>query len=268
MNGRRAIFGACALFALLISAFAAQGASAATKGTTVFTCTSTALVKDFATEHCNPSDPPGTSFGHVSVNENTTTHFTATNEKTNATTNGSTQSKLKATVAGSAIELVATGVHATGGLENKKEASGEHYVHGHEIVIKYTGVTETLLGCGVVGIPGGANTIETKKLTATTAAKGDGIEFKPEEGSTFAEFQLTGCVVANTYKVVGSIICTPSGATIGCEHNPVTAQKTLRLQSALGPVAGYDGKVTVTASHKEEGVGTTKPLSVTTVETT
>jgi hypothetical protein len=282
MTGRRAIVGLCLLSALLVSAFAAQSASAATKGTTVFTCSKEAAVKDFAKEHCVTGDPGTKEYGHVAVAENTTTHITITNAKTNAATTGPESQVLKATIAGSPIELVSTEVHGTGGLRNKKEASGEHYIHGHEIVLTYSNVVVNgFPECEVYntkgGVKGAKGVVQTNKLTGTTAGKGASIVFSPEVGTVFAEFHVTGvgCPFAKSpevlkLSVVGTITCKPthpSGATITCNHEEVTNAKTLRLQSALGPVAGLNGKVTVLGSGEKEPEGTTKPLSVTTVET-
>jgi hypothetical protein len=254
---------------MLVGAFAAQSASAATKGTTLFTCSSSAAVKDFKSEHCVPGES-GSAFGHTAVAENTATPFTASNEKTDAETKGSTLWKLKTTVAGSATETVATGIHLTGTLENAKEASGEHKIVGKGIVLKFTGVTENLLGCVVTGIPGGVGTIESTKLTATTAGQGDAIRLAPESGNLITEYSLTnggggGCPWGEFIsKLVGSIVCKPNGATINCSHSEITAAKSLRCGSVTGPLVGLEGKMTVTGGMEKEK---TTPLSVTTVET-
>lgn len=273
MSRRRAVIGLCALCALLVSAFAAQGAAAATKGTTLFTCSSSAAVKDFKSEHCVPGES-GTGFGHVEVAEKTATPFTASNEKTNPETNGATPWILKTTVSGSATETVATGAHLIGTLENAKEATGEHKVVGKGIVLKFTGVTEKLLGCVVTGIPGGVENIETRPLTATTTGQGDAIKFTPEEGNLITEYSLTkggggGCPWGEfVSKLVGSVVCKPSGATINCNHTEMTTAGTLRCGSATGPKVGLDGKVTVTGgTEAQKNEGKTTPLSVTTVET-
>lgn len=281
MIGRRAIVSLCMLCALAVSALAAQSAGAATKGTTAFTCakvTPAAGTAGFSKEHCTPSDAVSTNaaFEHVAINENTTTHITVTNEKTNAATNGPTSAVFKSTAAGAEFQLVATGVHGEGGLENKKEGPGdpnpgEHYIHVHELTLTFTGVTESLLKCEVFthneAGSGEKGVIHTEPLTITSTGQGDSLKITPKTGTVFASFTLKGCAIEGTYKVVGSLTCKPNGATINCSHEEVTTQGTLKLGSAFGPKAGYAGSVTVTGSHKEEGVGTTKPLSVTTVET-
>lgn len=271
MTRRRAIIGFCALCALLVSAFAAQGAVAATNGTTLFTCSSSAAVKDFKTEHCVPSES-GTGFGHTEVAEKTATKFTASNAKTNAGTTEPTSWKLKTTIAGSATETVAAGAHLVGTLENTKEASGEHMIIGKEIRLIFTGVTEKLLGCTVTGTPGGVEVIESKNLTATTTGQGDAIKFTPEESNVITEYDLSGATcpwgLGEKKILIGSFICKPSGATINCSHEEITAAGTLRMQSAVGPKVGLEGKITVTGgTQKESEEGKTKPLSVTTVAT-
>jgi hypothetical protein len=259
MNGRRAILGLCALLALALSAVAAQGAAAASKGTTGFTCVEKA--GGFTDAHCK-SVGSG-NFSHVEIPENTPTEGIGTNE----TTNGERQiERLKATIAGSAIELTAKIVEAQAVAENKKDpVTGEHYSEGEGKSV-FKEVTETKLGCEVVGLPGGKGVIETKQLTATTKGQGDAGKLSPKSGTVFAEFELKGCVVAATYKVVGSLICPSNGVTGACNHAETTALKTLRLNSAVGPVVGVEGTGTAKARAVGSG-GAYTTLSVTTVET-
>lgn len=277
MNGRRAIAGLCMLSALLVSAFAAQGASAASNGTTAFTCVSTAPKLEFKTEHCKPGVPDqGTAFGHEKIEEGEKTHITFSNANTNSETNGPTPHTLKSTVAGLGISPTSNQVHCTGFQENKKEGvgqgvEGEHYIHGTEIVCTFSEVVETTLHCTVTGVtaPGGEKMISTVPLTATTTAKGDTITLSPASGNVFAKFKLTKCegLPDTEITVFGSLTCEPSGATINCTHATVTGSKQMRIQNATtGPVAGYEGSVTVIGG-KEKLTEPTHPLSVTTVET-
>lgn len=265
MNGRRAIVGLCMLCALLVSAFAAQSASAVTKGTTMFTCVEGGGLKDWGDAHC--SEGTG-KFGHVEVAENTTTHTTYKNTSIQ---------KFESTVAGTKFALTSESLHGTGSATNLKEAEGEdkgeHWIHGTNIELTYSEVKTTVPKCGVSGVPaepkGGPGMVTTKPLTATTTTKGDSLVLSPMEGEVLAEFQFTGAecplVSAGTVKVVGSITCKPKGATLTCNHEEVTTAGTLRLGSKFGTKAGYDGTSTVTGADKVEE--TTKPLSVTTVET-
>ncbi|MGV1050488.1 MAG: hypothetical protein ACOYD4_18410 [Solirubrobacterales bacterium] len=270
MNGRRAIVGLCMLCALLLSAIAAQGASAA-NGITAFTCSSSASVKDFKTEHCVPGET-GTAFGHVAITEGETTHITLSSAKTNAATNGPTATTFKSTVAGSPIELVSENIDCKGGMRNLKDGvTSEHYIEVHALTCTYSEVKEKNLGCTVTGLPeaeeGGKEMIMTKPLKATTkGGTEESIVLSPVEGTKLAEFELTGCVVGPLkVPVFGTITCKASGATINCKHEEVTAKKTMRvLNATTGPLAGYEGKATVTGG-KEPVTEPTSPISVTTV---
>jgi hypothetical protein len=278
MNRGRAVVGLCMFCALLGSAFAAQSASAVTKGTTAFTCKETGPGGGFTKAHCKASDAGSGNFSHVAINQDTTTHITATNEKTNAETNGSTPQKLKATVNGITVELSATGIHGEGGLTNKIEPTGEHYVHGHEVKLVYTGVTVALptgKGCKVYTDPGGGamgpeGTVATEPLTVTSTGQGDSLKLEPENvGKVFAKFWITECKgsealegLNKTYEVTGSLTCKPDGATLTCDHTEVTTQGNLKLNGSIK--AGYSGTTTIKGGHTEGG---TNPLSVTTVET-
>jgi hypothetical protein len=259
MIGRKAIIGLTMLCALLVSAFAAQAASAV--GTTAYTCTNTGTptgANRFSEAHCKTVSNPSGAFFHVAIPAKTTTEIEGSDKSLSGEHTGA---KLKATVAGSAIELVAKEVSGTGTMTNT-ETGGEMIASG-EGKIKYSGVTEKLLGCKVVGIPGGEGVVETQQLFASTAGVGDKLKFTPKEGTTFAEFKLEGCAVANTYKVIGSVLGVPDGATTNTVHNKVTEEKTLRLQSAVGPVAGIEGTLTIRGRVTGSGSAYT-PLSVTT----
>jgi hypothetical protein len=269
------------LCALLGSAIAAQGASAAVKGTTAFTCTSTAAVKDFKAAHCKESDKGGTAFGHTAITE--TTHFKLSNTGVGPETKSTSNHVFQTTVAGSPIKLTSNELECNGTLHNKVEGPGdgtekEQLIHGTKIVCTFKKVKEDLLNCTVTNLvePGKGlkEHVSTFPLTATTTKKEDSIVLQPESGNVFAEFTITDsgdgkCVLAPlTLKVFGSFTCKPNGATITCSHEEVTAQKTFRIGNAVsGPFAGYEGEVTVTGG-KEPKTEPTNPISVTTVETT
>ncbi|HSS33904.1 MAG TPA: hypothetical protein VLL27_11545, partial [Solirubrobacterales bacterium] len=77
------------------------------------------------------------------------------------------------------------------------------------------------------------------------------------------------CAVGpTTVKVVGSVLGVPDGATTNTTHATVTEEKTLRLGSALGPVAGIAGTLTFIARdkklHEEGKENAFTPLSATT----
>ncbi|MGV1048661.1 MAG: hypothetical protein ACOYD4_09095 [Solirubrobacterales bacterium] len=268
MTGRRAIVGLCMLCALALSAMAAPGATAASNGTTGFTCKEVAAgTGHFKGAHCKAADAgtgAGANWDHVAIPENTTTEALISSEGTGGLV---TPAKLKTTIAGTVIELVAAKTRGEGwGTNAKDPTTGEHYGHG-EGINTYSEVTESKLGCEVVGLPGGKGVIQTKQLVGTTKGQGDSGKLTPKEGTAFAEFELKGCAVAGTYKVVGSIKCIPDGTTITCSHEETTAQKTLRLQTALGPVVGVEVSTTYKGRDPNIEGDPFTPVAPTTVET-
>ncbi|HUB99003.1 MAG TPA: hypothetical protein VMS11_04175 [Solirubrobacterales bacterium] len=294
MIGRRAVVGVCMLCALLVSAFAAQSASAVTKGTTAFTCAKVAqpgvkTTKGFSDEHCtkptenNEKELEKVKFEHVEIAQDVTTHAKLTNEKTANETTEAEPGLLKATVATIPIELKATGVASTSGgwLENKKveveKEKFEHYSFG-EGQINFTGVTVvTPKNCKVVSALG-EGVVETTQLVATTKGQGDFLKFEPKAGpaTAFAEFEIVKgpgaeeCAAAQKVKIVGSVKGVPNGATTTFTHEEVTTQGTLRFGSAAGPKAGLTGKATITAGKGKDNVEKpepTNPIAATTVET-
>jgi hypothetical protein len=272
MSGRKAVIGLCMLCALVVSAFAAQSASA--DGTTLFTCASKAGGKGFSKAHCKTADAvaSGASFGHVAVKNGTATDLIVTNTGVGTNTNETSIPKLKSTIAGSAIELLATGMSASKGTIENKEEGTEMVVHSKNLVLKYTGVTEKLLGCKVTGKPGGAGVVETKELTATTTKEGMNVLFKPENAEgIFAEFELTECIIGPvTVKVFGDTTGSIDGATITVLHetgtkNPATGAVTMRVGNpTTGKAAGYEGVVTVSGKDTSIAEDKGNPLSVTT----
>jgi hypothetical protein len=262
MIGRKTVIGLTMLCALLVSAFAAQSASAV--ASTAHTCklggTGTTNAATFSDEHCKVKAAGQTgAYKHIGIAPSTTTEIIGTDVTTAPARSGAT---LKATVAGSAIELVAKEVHGTGSMENLAAPEMQAAGFGE---IKYTNVTENLLGCKVTGKPGGAGVVETKKLAASTLGAGMGLKFTPQEGTLFAELELTECIIGPiTIKVFGSVLGATNGATTTTVHNTITGEKSLRLQNATtGPIAGIDG--TLTISGREKGsTGAYTPLSVTT----
>jgi hypothetical protein len=273
MNIRRAILGILTLCALVVGAIGGQSAAAATKGTTGFTC-----VKGAGTlkgEHCLTTGSASATFGHVAILENTSTEGITTNANTAAETTAAAPAILKVTIAGTPLELKATGASGTGVGENKKAASGEHYGAGTGFTT-YTGVTVVKpaeKGCDVyednAGVEGTKGTIKTNELKGTTEGQGDFGKLEPASGTTFAAFFLT-CTnpeipeaLKGTWTVTGSVKCPITGATVVCNHEEVTTQNTLK---AKGSKAGVS--VSTTASARVKGSGEAfKPLSGTTVET-
>ena len=268
MNGRRTIVGLCMLCALLASAIAAQGASAA--GTTLVTCASGAgdVGVTFNTAHCLPSEG-GSGFGHYKVAQDTTTDLIGTP--------GSATSKLKATLGGVATTLTSTSLSGTGTIENKKDPGGEHFAEGTG-TITYSGVTVTpFTKCFVYEdlepAVGAKGVVKTQKVRLTTTGTGEKLKITPDTGTVFARFWMGDqcenmttageCKIAGTYIVSGSVIATPEGATYATTHTGVTEQNTLKLGTGEPTIkAGIEGSLTLEGSAKDAGVY--NALSVTT----
>ncbi|HEX6666692.1 MAG TPA: hypothetical protein VF081_08870 [Solirubrobacterales bacterium] len=276
MTGRRAISGLCMLCALLVSAFAAQSASAIT-GTTAFTCSKEAAVKDLRGEHCSLVEPIPQEYGHVPIAENTTTTTLITNEKTASSTTTSRIGKLRETIGGVPLEFQATGVSGSGSMVNKKAANGEHFTEG-EGTITFTGVTVTEpagRGCQVYthkedgsgnpGEEGEAGVVHTRTLKATTEGQGDNVKFTAKDGGSFANFWITCttklAAIEGTWSCTGSVKGQPNGATTNFTHATVTTENLLKCR---GSKVGIDGSGTELGRHN---VGGYTPLSKTTVTT-
>ncbi|HEX6667087.1 MAG TPA: hypothetical protein VF081_10890 [Solirubrobacterales bacterium] len=277
MNGRRAVLGLLVCCALLASAFAAASASAASNGTTLFTCKETGEGGGFTKSHCKPGDAGSGKFSHVAVPENTTTDISITNAETANNTTESTKAVLKTELGG--VEVLITSIpqlQATGTVQNKKDpVTGEHYFEG-EIFITLSEVTDIApFHCEVYEDPASGETGAwgVIRLSAKLSSKGQGdsVKFTPASGTEFGHYELANCKGEQpgpngTYKLVGSFACKPDGATINCDHAEVTKQKTLRLQSAIGPILGFAASMALRGRPKgEEGKYT--PLSPTTVAT-
>jgi hypothetical protein len=262
------------LCALAFSAFAAQGASAATEGLTLFTCKKNATNptgERFKGEHCRDVDTSVTGeWTHEAIAENTTTEITGTSEV----------SKLKSTISGIETELQSPVSHILPEVEVKPEViekswvtnakdpvTGEHYFHG-EAWVEYTEVVvEKPAGKGCK-VKGGA--IRTNKLKfSSKGLKEHTVLFEPLAGPTgvFAEFTVEGCSISalnGIYEVKGTVEGTVDGATLNFTHPTTTAQGKLTLR---GQKAGFESSATVKGTDKAAGDKTDTPLSATTVPT-
>jgi len=263
------------LCALLVSAFAAQSASAIT-GTTAFTCVkTTADPNQFADPHCKEEVPTGGEYKHSVVPQDTTTSIRGNDSGPGA----EAVSKLKSTVGGLAVTLTAEELEGgpNSWMTNAVDPNGEHYTHG-EGTIKYTGVTVSVAKCFVYkdegGVKGEKEKVDTEPLKATTTGQGMGLKFEPKEGTVFARFWILDaakktsaeggeCNIGATYEVTGSVIGTPEGATVSFTHSGTTTQNTLKM----GAKAGIEGKLTIEGEDTEDQTDTWRPLSTTTVTT-
>lgn len=268
------VAGLCMLSALLVGAFAAQSASAVTKGTTAFTCVTDAA-GTFKGDHCLTTGSASPS-KHVAIAEETTTKTTTTNANTASETTASEPGILKITIAGTPLEMVASVTVGEGSLTNKKAASGEHYIHATG-TLTATNVEVTKpegKECRVFtdnnSVKGEEGVIHTVPLTATTEGQGDSLKIQPNEGTTFGTFFIE-CnnevpeAIQGTYTVTGSLKCPINGATILCNHTEMTTQNTLKVKGAK---AGIEGALTLKGRHPGlDPEGTYNPITATTVET-
>jgi hypothetical protein len=265
------------LCALAVSAFAAQGASAATNGTTIFTCREP-VVGDvlvgtpFNKSHCKDEDTEvGGKFRHVEVPENTTTEFTGTTENT---AGEPTSSSLHAKILGVDVEITSPLAHILyenaasekSWLTNAKDpTTGEHYFHG-EATITYTEPVVNKPEGKKCKVKGGVLT--TNKLKFTTKGQiNHTIKFEPAAGTVIETFELEGCEIAGLngkYELKGSVAGEADGSTLAFDRTKTTEQKTLTLRAQN---AGLTGSFTITGTDKARGDSLYYPLSPTTAPT-
>jgi hypothetical protein len=266
--GHRAVAGLALLCALLFSAVMASSASAV-KGTTAFTCLSNVeKVAGFEDEHCTKTQASPAKFKHVAIAENTTVKTHVTNERTNATTTGPTTLTLtaeKQPLVGE-TEIQCKKLQGHGDLTNdKNEATKEHTIHGTSGTLLYSECSFTKPSfCKVKG-----GQILAEKVTATSAAQGDALLFKPEEGTTFVTIEAEGFGCPSKLPVEGEVLAKENGATIEFTEAEITGTKKLTVN---GQPAGLGGKATVRSAETTTKVGeaykeTGTPISSTTVET-
>jgi hypothetical protein len=259
-----------------ISLTTAQGGAS---GQEAFTCSSGAGEKQFISAHCVPGET-GAAFGHVPIAEETQAKFS--NEKTNATTTGPTNSILKETIAATNLELESTGVVEGLGTLKNEEVGGEmratstsdaNGITFNGVIVKAPKekgciVYEDKLNAEGKPVEGTEGVIKTKPVTGHTIVTGTTHEaiIEPVTPNVFATFWIT-CTphkvpaeLEGTWTITGSIKCPTQGATINCEHGLITTQNTLK---GKGAKAGLQGKATITAGKVAQSEPT-DPVSVTT----
>jgi hypothetical protein len=269
MIGRKSAVGMALLCALVFSAFAASSASAV-NGRTAFTCVKTEGGAGFKDAHCKEAVASGATFKHAEIAENKTTDTHITNEKTNATTSAAEPGVLKATFLGVENEVSCAKVFGHSKITNKKNASGEHYIHGEKTTLHYT-ECEVKKPAGCV-IPN--KTLLVEGVTGSTEGQNGAasIVFKPEVGNVFITITYEKCTnifLNGKHPVEGSVTAKLNGATIEFDHNEITASKTLTFG---GSAAGLQGKVTISQAEKTAELGkavgaTGNPISSTQVNT-
>jgi hypothetical protein len=266
MTSRRTISGLILLCALIVSAVAAQAASAVSQTAVECTSTGTPLNTDrFADAHCKTKE-----VGKPNFHAATPTGTKIATEGTNITTFPSSEpAVLKALVMGVDIQIEAELVTFAKKSTVENNVTGEEmYAEGLLPELHIANVTTPVPNCGVAGMPpgGGADTpgtIQTWPLRATTKGLAQGVvKFEAQSPNKLAEFTFTGasCGLAGTpWPVYGTITSDKAeGATIPFSHKAVTNAKSLRVLNAMsGPFAGLTARVTI----KKESDGT--PIALT-----
>jgi hypothetical protein len=264
MDGHRTIRCVCILCALVFSICAAQSANAAT---TAFTCKDLKeAAGDFSDPHCKQASAGG-SFKHIEIPPNTTTELTVTNENESGE---KVPAKLKTTINGIVLELIATDAQAAGSVENQPGAYARS-------TTTYSGITVAKpsgKGCKIYTDTGAKEkgeegVIHTNELITTTEGQGDAGTLYAAENENITTFILDGCKGSEafeqlnmTYTINGAVRCVPSGATVNCSHSTMTAEGTLFLNHVIKAAV----EVTTTLKSKDPDIegDTYKPLSATT----
>lgn len=245
------------LGALCVLVAATTGQSANAAGTTAYNCTKTGTptgANRFSDAHCKSVSNPSGQYFHRAIEFGSLHSF----EFTNTTTAGARAPLIiKATVAGTAVVIEAKRVSGSGTLQNQETI--EMYAEGSlPFGLTLEEVTANN-SCGVSNTIGSVGKFDFQALRVTTKGQGDALKVEPQGGTKLAEFELFGkeCILAGKYSLVGSFIVTPEGATANVTHTKVTEAKTLRVNSAAGPVAGVEGSLTMSDNFSEPGIAFT-----------
>src|SRR3954451_1919864 len=267
MTGYRTTVGLCLLCAIVVSAVAAQSASALIGGTTMYTCKKLGAGHNFKKAHCKSADFSVGSgeYEHVTVPEGTTTEFSTTNKKNGLTTESAIITKLKSTIAGIAFEIQGTEIAGFGTLTNTPGKPGEHTVSGVGTFF-HNGLTVTApkeKGCKVKG-----GEIKTNPLRISRSSLEMELSIEPVEPEEAIEkFEIEGCSVGalnGEYELKRSASATVDGSTLAFTDPHITEQGTLTPRSKKAAIEG-----TTTISGKDAAAGDTEytPLSFTTTFT-
>lgn len=232
MIGRRAVTGLMLLTGLVLCAFTAQSASAATAvNTTAFTCVKGGSGQDFKDAHCDTFVGTNGEYDHEAIAADTTTAVDATNQKVTSETKSNEVAALRGTLGGGKIEFSCATV---------KTDTEKSFVHNVEVEGKHTvkGTARVLYSDCDVLLTKGCIIAEPVTVQATfegvekLGAGGNemGLEFKGEGSEErFAEVTFPSnkaneaCALkGTTFPVKGSVVAT-SGPTT---ESPQTIQWT------------------------------------------
>jgi hypothetical protein len=205
MIGRKAIVGLALLCSLAFCALAAQGATAAGKGQTAFTCAKVG-VGDHTDAHCDNTGPG--EWGHVAFTG--PTKITLTNVATENETKSATHTHIFLNLlhGSSEVEINCTTVSGTGEMENS-EAGGIMKSSGSG-TIEFTGCTANH-SCTVTVAP---TPVKFETIEGLSPEEGHGLKFLPKTGTVFTSFTFAG--TACPLKAFGAIPV--EGSTIATMH--------------------------------------------------
>ncbi len=272
MIRRRAMAGLALLCALLLSAFAAQSASAIVvihaTNTTSVTCLAGGGNLDFSDAHCDNKVTAGTgSFGHQAISAGTKTAVDITNNKTKNNTTEAEPAVLTTSHLGVNIEITCETVGSEGSSVENVEKEGKHTFFTF-VIIKFSKCKVVKpLNCTVKEpIVTTANGKGVEGLKFEAEEKGMGVEFTAPEGKNFAEISFEGekCTFkGKTFPVTGSTVATgtpePTQAT---KHSGATSVYRILIFDTLKfstSNADFTGKFTTNMS------GGGSPIALTTV---
>lgn len=254
MSARRAIVGVCMACALLVSAIAAQGASAA--GTTAFTCKSESIAgAGFSKAHCKAADAvaSGAKFVHVEIPAGTNTEISATNANVGAETKTTEPAKLSVTVAGATVTITCKKVSATG---TQKNIAGLPMSITGTTEVKYTECSVAPSTCTVTE-PIVANANVASSHTGT-GEKEKALTFTGSGASnlfTTITFSGAGCPLVGSFPITGKAVGRVDGATITFNKG----EDELKLGANAA-----DLQSVITVSGRANSTQAFTPLSITT----
>jgi hypothetical protein len=211
---RRTTYGGLGVLCVLaIGAVMAQGAFAASGGTTGFTCKATTEGPGFSDAHCLTAVASGAKFKHVAVAPNVVTEGIATNAKTGTETTSAVPAKFITKKSGVTIEISCKTATGTGTGQNlagpKMSVSGAANGEAKECtVVKPASckVKEPIVGKG-----------QAVTFDNGTGATEKGIKISPSEGTVYTTIVLENnggvCALAGNYPIEGTAIGRPKGAT-------------------------------------------------------
>ena len=241
------------LCALLLSAFAAQSASA--KGTTAFECAIKSVQGSagFEDSHCDDATNTGALFEHKEIPPGTAVEVTYTNERTASSTTAAVPWENSFFVGLTPAQVICTGVTGIGKITNKVVAEVMQNT-GTGINLKFTGCTAVKPAKCTVKEP-----IEIKNATSTTVEKLGtgknemGLELKPEAGKplTTIVFQGAECGIKGVEtQFEGPIVGTsPLGSTEAVTNSGATEDFTKAMTKetlkASGKPAEIEGVITL-----------------------